>query len=72
MNNIKLKALRQTLGFCAIAAILSTILVYIISFIGVETAAWIFIIGLFGVGFYLMYSINLSRLQYEEKFPNNE
>jgi len=72
MDNLKLKAFRQTVGFCAIAAILSTVLVYLISFIGAEAAAWIFILGLFSIGFYVMYSVNLSRLEYEEKFPKNE
>jgi uncharacterized membrane protein YfcA len=72
MDNLKFKAFRQTVGFCAITAILATILVYLITFIGPQAASWIFIIALLAGGFYIMYSVNLSRLQFEEKFPKKD
>ena len=72
MDKLKFKAFRQTVGFCAIVAIISTAIVYLASMLSAQVIAWICIIGLFALGFYVMYNFNLSRLQLEEKYPSNE
>ena len=72
MDDIKFKAFRQTVGFCAIVAIISTAIVYLATLISPQIIAWIFIVGLFAFGFYIMYSFNLTRLQLEEKYPRDE
>lgn len=72
MNNIKLKAFRQTVGFCAIAAIGATLITYLAGVIGAQAMTWIIISALFAGGFYLMYSVNLSRLELEERFPDDK
>lgn len=72
MNNIKLKAFRQTVGFFAIVAIVATLIVYLASIISPQVMTWIIISTLFAGGFYLMYSFNLSRLELEERFPDDK
>lgn len=72
MNNLKLKAFRQTVGFCAIASIASVIIIYLASFLSAQVISWIIIAALFSGGFYLMYSVNLSRLELTEKYPTKE
>ena len=72
MDDIKFKAFRQTVGFCAIVAIISTAIVYLATLISPQIIAWIFIVGLFALGFYIIYSFNLTRLQFEEKYPRDE
>ena len=70
MNELKFKAFRQTVGFCAIASIASVALVYLASILSAQVITWIIIAALFASGFYLMYSVNLSRLEMEERYPS--
>ena len=72
MNNIKSKAFVQTVGFCAIAAIGATLITYLAGVIGAQAMTWIIIFALFAVGFYLVYSVNLSRLELQQRLPDNK
>lgn len=72
MNNIKSKAFVQTVGFCAVVAIAATLIVYLTSIIGPQIMTWILIFALFAVGFYLVYSVNLSRLELQQRLPDNK
>lgn len=71
MNNLKFKAFRQTLGFFAIVAIASTVFMYLTSFVGAEIMAWFTIACLAAGGFYLIYSVNLSRLALKDTFDTD-
>ncbi len=70
MNELKFKAFRQTVGFCAIASIASVLVVYLASIFSAKVISWMFITALLIGGFYLMYSVNLSRLEMEERYPS--
>lgn len=65
--NIKLVALRKTLGFFAIASILATAFVYATLWIPLHYIIYAVIAGLFGTGFWMMYEVNLQKLENEER-----
>lgn len=66
VDNNKFKAFKKTLGFCAITLIAVLVFTFILSFIPLQIILWAFLIGLFGFGFYIMYSFNLNALEVEE------
>lgn len=66
VDNNKFKAFKKTLGFCAITSIAVLVFTFILSFIPLQIILWAFLIGLFGFGFYIMYSFNLNALEVEE------
>lgn len=66
-NKLRLKALLQTMGLLGASAMIVVAVTFIINY--VPAAALINIIGISFISFmiYLLYSITLSRLEYEEK-----
>lgn len=66
-NTNKFLAFKQTLGFFAIAAVAATVFVYGTMFIPVEYVVYTFIFGLLAFGFWLMYTVNLEKLERAEK-----
>jgi hypothetical protein len=67
MSN-KLIAFRKTVGFFALASIGATALVYGSLFIPLEYIIYTCVAGLFTLGFWLMYSANLQKLEMDEKY----
>jgi len=66
MSN-KMKALSKTLGFFAIASIAATAFVYATLWIPLEYIVYALISGMFSYGFWLMYTVNLERLDREDE-----
>jgi hypothetical protein len=67
MSN-KLIAFRKTVGFFALASIGATAFVYGSLFIPLEYIIYTCIAGLMIFGFWLMYSVNLQKLEMDEKY----
>jgi len=72
VNSNEFKALKKTVGFFALASIGATVLVYGSLFIPFEYIVYAIIIGMFGFGFWMMYSVNLQKLEYDEKYGRNK
>jgi hypothetical protein len=72
VNSNEFKALKKTVGFFALASIATTVLVYGSLFIPIEYIVYAIIAGMFGFGFWMMYSVNLQKLEYDEKYGRNK
>ena len=71
MSN-KLKALRQTFIFFVFATILAFAFVYATLWIPLEYIVYALIAGMFTYGFWIMYQVNLERLERDEKRTKND
>ena len=70
--NIKLRALRDTVGQLALIFIIASVMAYLSTLLTIEIASYLamgFAIGLVG---YMMYTWNLTSLETKEKFGNKE
>lgn len=65
MSN-KFKAFKKTVGFFAIASILATLFVYATLWIPLQYIVYAIIIAMFSFGFWMMYEVNLEKLEREE------
>ena len=65
MSN-KFKAFKKTVGFFAIASILATVFVYATLWIPLQYIVYALIIAMFSFGFWMMYEVNLEKLEREE------
>lgn len=66
MSN-KLKALIKTVGFFALASIGALIFVYATLWIPLEFIVYSLIFGMASYGFWVMYQVNLERLDREDE-----
>jgi cytochrome c biogenesis protein CcdA len=66
MSN-KFKAVKNTVGFFALASIIATLLVYSTLWIPLQYIVYAMIIGMFIFGFWMMYEFNLEKLEREEE-----
>jgi CHASE2 domain-containing sensor protein len=66
MSN-KLKALIQTIGFFAIAAVGAILFVFGTLWIPIKYILYALIFGMFAFGFWVMYQVNLNKLDSEWK-----
>jgi uncharacterized membrane protein YfcA len=64
--SLKQKAFAQTLGLIVFACIVGAITGTVLSMIPPEWAPYILVAVFFGFCFYIMYGINVSRLEYRE------
>ncbi len=67
--NTKLKAIKQTAMMVVIICLIPMILTFLFTS---EIASYIFIIGMVAFFIYIMYSVNLAFIEFEEKFKNKE
>ena len=65
MSN-KIKALRQTVGFFALASIGATLFVFGTMWVPLEFIVYSVIFGMIAFAFWMMYQVNLERLNSEE------
>ena len=67
--NTKLKAIKQTAMMVVIICLIPMILTFLFT---PEIASYIFIIGMISFFIYIIYSVNLAFIEFEEKFKNKE
>ena len=65
----KLKAIKQTAMMVVIMCLIPIILTFLFTS---EVASYIFLIGILAFFIYIMYSINLAFIEFEERFKNKE
>jgi fatty acid desaturase len=70
--NIKQKALVETAKFVGSILLGAAALVGISALFGEVFVMWLLIAGLFGFSAWMMYSVNLSKLQWEERDRERE
>ena len=70
--NIKQKALFNTAKFVGSILLGAAALVGISALFGEVFVMWLLIAGLFGFSAWMMYSVNLSKLQWEERDRERE
>ena len=70
--NIKQKALFNTAKFVGSILLGAAALVGLSMLFGEVFVSWLLIAGLFGVSIWMMYTVNLSKLQWEERDRERE
>jgi hypothetical protein len=70
--NIKQKALFNTAKFVGSILLGTAALVGLSMLFGEVFVSWLLIAGLFGVSIWMMYTVNLSKLQWEERDRERE
>ena len=70
--NIKQKALVETAKFVGSILLGAAALVGLSMLFGEVFVSWLLIAGLFGVSIWMMYTVNLSKLQWEERDRERE
>ena len=63
----ELKAVKKTAGMFAVTTIIVVLVVGILTSLSAELVAWILISGVFAYCVWIVYSINLTQIKYEEK-----
>jgi len=63
----EMKALKKTAGMFAVASIAVILVLGILTSLSAEVVAWILISMVLGYCIWVVYSINLSQIRYEEK-----
>lgn len=64
--SIQLRALLQTIGIITGIAGSSVLIAFVMSNISYQTAMYLLVLAIFGIGVHLIYGIVLGRLQYQE------
>lgn len=64
--SIRMKAFLNTLGFAVVASIGALLFVFATMWIPFEFIVYALIFGMFAYGFWIMYQVNLERLEREE------
>ena len=66
--SLKFKALAQTIGLVGLAVLVSFVIQYINTYVSKETLTSVFEYGLIGLLLYGCYSLNLTRLEMNQKY----
>ena len=66
----QLKAIKKTAGMFAVASIAVILVVGVLTSISAEVVAWILLSMVLGYCIWVVYKINLSQIQYEEKLKD--
>ena len=66
----ELKAIRKTAGMFAIAFIVISIVVGVLTSISAEAVGWILISMIFGYCVWIVYKINLNQYKFEQQFDD--
>jgi len=65
--NLKTRAMLHTAGIIAGCSALALTLTHLIKLITPQQGAWILLAGFVGFFIYIVYSVNLSRLEHQEQ-----
>lgn len=67
VNKDELRAAVDVVKLLAMAAVLATVVVFVLENVSMQVIGWAFGVGFFAYMVYIMYAIRLSQLKYQSK-----